>query len=254
MERQWQINPHDAELIEQLESTARVSPIIAQLLASRGIVKPEAIHKFLTSSMGDLHDPELLPNIDAAAQVIFDFAKAKKKIFIFGDYDCDGMSGTAILVKGLKLLQAEVSYFIPNRLEDGYGLSTNAIQDLAKRDCELIVTVDCGVANIEEVDLANKLGMSVVITDHHEMRDRLPNAAAVVHPSITDSLYPFHGLCGAGVAFKLIWAIFRRESGGKKVLPHLREFLVEALGLASIGTVADVVPLTDENRIIVRHG
>lgn len=254
MERQWQINPHDAELIEHLESSARVSPIIAQLLASRGIVEPDAIKKFLTSSMSDLHDPGLLPNIDSAAQVVFDFVKAKKKIFIFGDYDCDGMSGTAILVKGLKLLDAEVSYFIPNRLEDGYGLSSNAIQDLAKRDCELIVTVDCGVANIDEVDLANELGISVVITDHHEMRDRLPNAKAVVHPSITGSTYPFAGLCGAGVAFKLIWAVFRLESGGEKVLPHLKEFLVEALGLASIGTVADVVPLVDENRVIVRHG
>ena len=254
MDRIWQITPHDPDLVDRLEKSAGVSPVIAQLLAARGITDPVRIQKFLTASMGDLHDPGLLPNMSEGAEAVFDAVRQKKKIVVFGDYDCDGMSGTAILVNGLRLIGADIGYFIPNRLEDGYGLNDEAIQSLKKRGTDLIITVDCGVASLSEVDLANSLGMSVVITDHHEMKDSLPDAAAVIHPRAKQNSYPFDGLCGAGVALKLIWSIFRLASGSEKVEPKLRDFLVEALGLASIGTVADVVPLLDENRIIVKHG
>lgn len=254
MDRTWQITPHDSAVIERLEKSANVSPVIAQLLASRGITDPKQIEKFLAASMLDLRDPALLPNMEQGAQTVFKAIEDGKKIQVFGDYDCDGMSGTAILVNGLKMIGGDVGYFIPNRLEDGYGLNADAIQSLHQRGTQLIITVDCGVASLDEVDLANSLGIDIVVTDHHEMKDRLPEAKAIIHPKLDGGQYPFHGLCGAGVALKLIWSIFRLASGSEKVKPELREFLVEALGLASIGTVADVVPLLDENRIIVKHG
>ncbi|MEC9094042.1 MAG: single-stranded-DNA-specific exonuclease RecJ [Planctomycetota bacterium] len=254
MERIWQVIPHDADLVQRLENSAKVSPVVAQLLAARGITHADEIQKFLSAPMQDLHDPGLLPNMEAGARVLFESAKSKKKIRIYGDYDCDGMSGTAILVNGLRLIGADVSYFIPNRLEDGYGLNQEAIETLKSRGTDLIVTVDCGVASLDEIQFANDLGLKVIVTDHHEMQADLPAAEAVIHPKLPIGNYPFDGICGAGVAFKLIWAVFRLASGSDKVQPEFRDFLVEALGLASIGTVADVVPLLDENRIIVKHG
>ena len=254
MDRIWQVIPHDADLVEKIEQACGISPVIAQLLAARGITDRQEIQKFLTASMANLHDPGLLPGNSRGAEVVYEAVASGKKIVIFGDYDCDGMSGTAILVNGLKLLGADVAYHIPNRLEDGYGLNTGALEALKQRGHELLVTVDCGVASIEEVEYANKIGLEIVVTDHHEMRDRLPSARAVIHPKLDGSAYPFHGLCGAGVAFKLIWSVFRLASGSEKVRPELKAYLVEALGLASIGTVADVVPLLDENRAIVKHG
>ena len=254
MDRIWQISPHDASVIERLVNAVGVSPVIAQLLASRGITDSAQIQKFLTASMHDLRDPDLLPGMEQGAATVFDAVKQKKKIQIFGDYDCDGMSGTAILVNGLRLIGADVGYYIPNRLEDGYGLNLDAIQALKDRGTDLIITVDCGVGSLDEIARANELGLQVVVTDHHEMKQQLPEAAAIIHPKLNQGAYPFAGLCGAGVALKLIWSLFRLESGSEKVRPELREFLVEALGLASIGTVADVVPLLDENRIIVKHG
>lgn len=252
MERIWELVPHDTELIERLELSAKVSPVVAQLLAARGIIQPDVIRQFLAAPMGDLHDPDRLPNVGKGAKTLYDAITSGRKIVIFGDYDCDGMTGTAILVNGLRLLKADVTYYVPNRLQDGYGLNREAIESLAKRGCQLIVTVDCGVASVDEVDFANELGLDVIITDHHEFKDQLPAANAIVHPRLGD--YPFHGLCGAGVAFKLIWSVFRLASGSEKVKPALRNYLVSALGLAAIGTVADMVPLLDENRIIVKHG
>lgn len=253
-DRIWQITPHDEALIGRLEKSAGISPVLAQLLAARGIIHPEQINKFLSAAMIDLHDPELLPNMKSGADTVYQAVQQQKRIQIFGDYDCDGMSGTAILVSGLRLIGGQVGYHIPNRLEDGYGLNREAIESLKERGTELIITVDCGVASIEEIRYASELGIDVVVTDHHEMREELPSAAAIIHPRLDAGEYPFHGLCGAGVALKLIWSVFRLASGSDKVEPKLRDFLVEALGLASIGTVADVVPLLDENRIIVKHG
>lgn len=254
MDRIWQIIPHDVAVVERLEQVAKVSPVIAQLLAARGITDGSQIRSFLTASMSDLLNPSLLPNIAEGAEAVIEAVRQKQKIIVFGDYDCDGMSGTAILVNGLRMIGADVGYYIPNRLEDGYGLSIDAIETLKQRQTDLIITVDCGVASIEEVDRANELGINVIVTDHHEMRSELPRAVAIIHPNLDGSTYPFAGLCGAGVAFKLLWSIFRLESSSEKVRPDLKEFLVEALGLASIGTVADVVPLLEENRVIVKHG
>jgi single-stranded-DNA-specific exonuclease len=164
------------------------------------------------------------------------------------------MTATAILWLCLKLLGAEVSYYVPHRVDEGYGLNCEAIRTLAAEKTELLLTVDCGIGSREEAALARELGVELVITDHHEPGLPLPEAAAIVHPRLPGGGYPFGGLSGAGVALKLAWALCQQASGAKRVAPRMRDFLVQAVGLAALGTVADVVPLLDENRILVRHG
>ena len=152
------------------------------------------------------------------------------------------------------LLGAEVDYYVPHRIDEGYGLNADALHKLAEQGRRTIVTVDCGIASPAEADLAAELGLRLVITDHHQFGERLPRAAALVHPALPDSGYPFDGLCGAAVAFKVAWALCQRASGNHRVGERMRAFLLQAVGLAAIGTVADVVPLVDENRILVRYG
>ena len=147
-----------------------------------------------------------------------------------------------------------MGYYVPNRFEEGYGLNSDALRQLAERGTSMVITVDCGIGSVREAETATELGLELVITDHHELGDALPQAAAVVHPRLPGHLYPFGGLCGAGVAFKLAWALCQRASNAQRVSPPMRDFLVTALGYAALGTVADVVPLIDENRILVHHG
>ncbi len=252
--KRWRFQPHDADRIARLEQATGISPIVAQLLISRGVYDPDAVRLFLDAKLTGLRDPELLPGVAAAADRIYAAVLQRRRIVVYGDYDADGMTGTAILFSCLKLLGAEVSYFVPNRLEDGYGLNSDALRTLAQRGASLVVTVDCGIASVKESLVARDIGLELIVTDHHEFASELPAAAAIVHPRLPGHTYPFGGLCGAGVALKLAWALCQRASEAKKVTDRLRDFLLSAVGLAAIGTVADVVPLIDENRILVRHG
>jgi single-stranded-DNA-specific exonuclease len=252
--KRWRFQPHDAGRIARLEQAAGVPPIVAQLLISRGVYEAEAARTFLDAKLTGLREPDLLPGAADAADRIFAAVREKRKIVIYGDYDADGMTGTAILLSCLRLLGADVSYYVPNRLEEGYGLNSDALRSLKERGAALVVSVDCGIASIAEAALARELGLELIVTDHHEFAAELPSAAAIVHPRLPGHSYPFGGLCGAGVALKVAWAICQRASAAKKVSDPLRNFLLTAVGLAAIGTVADVVPLLDENRILVRHG
>lgn len=254
MGKKWRIRPHDVGLIAQMERSTGVPPVVAQLLVCRGILNPDDVRIFLDSKLTGLRDPELLPGISDAATRVHEAIRQNRRIVIYGDYDADGMTATAILYNCLTLLNADVGYYVPNRLDDGYGLNNEALKTLVTRGASLVITVDCGISAIEQADTARELGLELIITDHHQLADRLPDAAAIVHPRLPGHDYPFAGLCGAGVAFKLAWAICQRASDAKKVQPHMREFLMSAIGLAAIGTVADVVPLVDENRILVKHG
>ncbi len=164
------------------------------------------------------------------------------------------MTATAILVRCLRLVDAAVDWYVPHRVDEGYGLNGDALRRLAQQGAQVVVTVDCGIASLAEADLAAELGLTLIITDHHQMAERLPRAAAIVHPALPGSSYPFAGLCGAAVAFKLAWALCRRASGSQRVTERLRHYLLQAVGLAAIGTVADIVPLVDENRVLVRQG
>ena len=254
MQKRWRILPFDPDQVEQLEAEAKIPTVVAMLLLNRGIDRADAISSFIDTKLSGLRDPENLPGIPEASALIYQAVQDEKKILIYGDYDADGMTASAILYRCLSLLHANVAYFAPNRMSDGYGLSANQIRRHHDQGFEFIISVDCGIANADEIAVAKELGMQVIVTDHHEFADCLPDADAIVHPRLPETDYPFGGLCGAAVALKLAWALCKLDSEATRVKPAHRDFLMMAVGIAAIGTVADVVPLQDENRILVTHG
>jgi single-stranded-DNA-specific exonuclease len=254
MRKQWRFLPHDSGRVESLIRSAGVAPVVAQLLVSRGVYRPDEAKVFLDAKLAGLRDPGELPGVNEAVAVIGEAIAAGDPITVYGDYDADGMTGAAILVNCLRLLGADVQYFIPNRLEEGYGLNSEALEKLQRRGRKLVISVDCGITSVDQAATCRSIGLKLIITDHHQFSDRLPDAEAIVHPRLPGSNYPFGELCGAGVAFKLAWALCQRASGSTRVTEAMRSFLMRSLGLAAIGTVADMVPLLDENRILVLHG
>jgi single-stranded-DNA-specific exonuclease len=254
MPKRWHVRPHDAAAVAALERSAGVPSLVAALLVARGVTQPDEVKAFLSGGLTDLRDPETLPGVPEAADRILAAVKAGRQIVVYGDYDADGMTATAILVGCLEALDANPRWYVPNRFEEGYGLNAEALEKLAAEGARLVVTVDCGIASVAEAARARDLGLELIVTDHHSFADTLPEADVLVHPRLPGTAYPFGELCGAGVAFKLAWAIATRASGSKQVTPRLREMLLRGIGLATLGTVADVVPLLDENRIIVRRG
>ena len=250
----WRLLPHDPGAIAQLAEALRTPHVVAQLLLNRGVTSPEQGRRFLDAPLTGLHPPDLLPGVPEAANRILAAAKAGRKLCVYGDYDVDGVSGSAILLQCLRLLGAKVEVYVPHRLEEGYGLNCDALRQIAAAGSTMVITVDCGIASVVEAAEAKRLGLELIVTDHHEFTDTLPDAAVLVHPRLPGTDYPFGRLSGSAVAFKLAWAIAQRECGGPKVTPRYREFLLDAVVLAALGVVADVVPLHDENRIIVRHG
>ncbi len=255
MPRAWRYAIHDAPRVRSLSQELGVPGLVAQVLLARGVENSDEARQFLSASLLDLHDPSLLPGIDEAADRIVGAIGDDRRITIYGDYDVDGVTGTSLLWHCLRLAGARVDYMIPDRLNDGYGLNPRAIQQLAEEDrTRLIISVDCGIASIQEAALAAELEMELIVTDHHTIGDQLPAASVLVHPRLPGSEYPFGDLCGAGVAFKLAWAVCQRLGDGRKASPHMKEFLLSAVGLAAIGTVSDVMPLLGENRVIVRFG
>lgn len=255
MAKAWRFLPYDAGRVKDLSIQLPVSPVLAQVLSARGYEHADPARHFLNSKLNELHDPELLPGVPVAADRIVAALQAGRRITIYGDYDVDGVTATSLLWHCLKLAGGQVDYYIPSRLEEGYGINSEAIAKLHAEDPNrLLVSVDCGIGSVEEAALARRLGLELIITDHHHIGAQLPDAAALVHPRLPGTSYPFGDLCGAGVAFKLAWAICQRLGDGKKASPRMREFLISAVGLAAVGTVADVVPLLGENRILVRFG
>ncbi len=246
--------PHDPAAIDRLAADLRLSPITAQLLLNRGLTAPPDARRFLDAPLAGLHAPELLPGVSEAAARIFAAIQQGRRLYVYGDYDVDGVSGSAILIQCLRLLGAEPALYVPHRLDEGYGLNCDALRQIAAAGGSLVITVDCGIASIKEAEEAKKLGLELIITDHHEYKETLPDADVIVHPRLPGTAYPFGGLSGSAVALKLAWALAQKASGGPKVLPHFREFLLDAVALASLGVVADVAPLLDENRILVRYG
>ncbi len=223
-----------------------LSPLLVQLLYNRGITGEKAIASFLRSDASLLGDPLLLPGMDRAVARIYRALLGGEKICIFGDFDADGITATAVLVQGLEHLGGNCVPYIPHRQTEGHGLSETAIRDFKEQAVNLIVTVDCGVTDIAEVKLARKLGIDVVVTDHHAPLQTVPDAVAVVDPKLEDSQYGFTGLAGVGVAFKLLQALYR--------ITGQEDYLDEVLDLVAIGTVADMSPPLGENRYLIRRG
>ena len=239
----WQFSPQvEDEDFTKIAKKAGLGPEVARLLYSRGVKDQEALSRFLTPTLDDLHDPYLLHDMDKAVERIRRAIEDGEFILIYGDYDADGMTSASIVKESLEQLGAEVAVYLPNRFTDGYGPNASVYKYfIEQQGISLIVTVDNGVAGHEAIDLAQSMGVDVIVTDHHSMPEVLPDAYAIVHPEHPDADYPFKHLAGCGVAFKLACAL-------------LEEVQVELLDLVAIGTIADMVSLTDENRIMVQYG
>ncbi len=254
MAKKWVLPPDKPDEVGRLMTALRVSEVTARLLVNRGLSEPGAAQKFLQPSLRDLVDPCHHPAAGAAARFLLDAARSGKRITVYGDYDADGICAASVLLRCFEHLGAGADLYIPHRVDEGYGLSCDAVRELAEGGTQVLVTVDCGISAAEEVALANRLGMDIVVTDHHPPQGEPPPAAHVLNPKLDGGGLGYPFLAGVGVAFKLMWAIGQQLAGGEKVPDDFRELMVEAMALVALGTVADVVPLLDENRALVHFG
>ncbi|OGC08176.1 single-stranded-DNA-specific exonuclease RecJ [candidate division WOR-1 bacterium RIFOXYD2_FULL_36_8] len=246
--KRWNFFPQEAETSYILSKELNVSPILAQILINRKITDSQNAMEFLSPTLMNLKDPFDIPNIKKGVERVVLAKTRGEKVVVYGDYDVDGVTGTAILIETLKHIGITPSYYIPHRYEEGYSLNINAIKKLKDEKANLIITVDCGISSITEVKEANAIGIEIIITDHHNVPQQIPNAYAVINPKMIEKNHPSRDLSGAGVAFKFAWALLRIMGETKS------DFLTQLLDLAALGTIADVVPLTNENRIIAKKG
>ncbi|MBT3878123.1 MAG: single-stranded-DNA-specific exonuclease RecJ [Candidatus Scalindua sp.] len=287
-QKKWIFPPLNINLQTEISNALRISPLLSQLLINRGLTDVESAKIFLDSTLSLLSDPMLLPDIEKSSERIIDALSRGEKITVYGDYDVDGISSTALMVQCLETLsrlywnqKSIIDYYIPDRLKEGYGLSVEAIKTLSEMGTKVIITVDCGVNAFKEAKLAREEGIDLIITDHHEPGDKSLDsdkdtekqssvscgcdaAFGLINPKLTTSNYPFRELAGVGVAFMLAWALGQIAATRsdhstvrpqkKKVANEFKDFLMEAIGLAALGTIADVVPLKQENRILAKYG
>lgn len=247
MKKKWEFYQTDEILVEKIEKKFGVGRLVATVLANRGITEEKEIKTFLEPTREDFYDPYLLPDMRKAVDRIMQAIKKQEKILIYGDYDVDGITSITVLKKFLEERGLEVGYHVPNRLEEGYGLNKEAIDEIVNQGYHLMITVDCGISGIEEIQYANSLGIETIVTDHHEPLEELPKAIAVIDPKIKTSEYPFNQLAGVGVVFKFIQAISMELNLEQK------EYL-KYLDLVCVGTISDIVSLRDENRVIAKLG
>lgn len=224
--------------------------VIAKLLQNRGIDSPEKAQAYFGGKLSDLHSPALLKDMDKAAERIKQALQKKEKIMVFGDYDVDGITATALLYGFLKKVGANVYYTLPHRENDGYGIKGYFIEQFKKDGIQLVVTVDCGTANLKEIELANQLGIDIVVTDHHSMPKTLPPAVAIVNPKRPDCEYPNKDICGSSIAYKLVAHLAPELMGEAEAKDYLRE----QMGIVALGVIGDCMPLKGENRILVKEG
>ena len=247
MSKKWQIYDINEEIISEIENKYKINKLLATILANRGITTEESIRLFLNPTRDDFHDPFLITDMEKAVERIITAINKKEKITIYGDYDVDGITSITVLKSFLRDRGIEVDTYIPNRLDEGYGLNNSAIDKIKNKGCELMITVDCGISAIDEVNYANSLGIEVIVTDHHEAGNEIPKALAVIDNKRKDSTYPFRELAGVGVVFKLIQALSIK-------LNLKEEEYLKYLDIVCIGTISDIVPLVDENRVITKLG
>ncbi len=255
MNCRWVIQEVEPEKVQELSASLQLSKIASTILVARGLKNAQEASQFLNPKLAYLHHPNCFCGMKEAAQRIHQAILENEKICIYGDYDVDGVTSISLVYECLQSLGAQVFYYIPNRLTEGYGLHLSAIHKIAEYHAQLMITVDCGISEHEAIAEANRLGITVIVTDHHEVGAMVPNALAVINPKDHRGNYPFKGIAGVGVAFKLAWAIFQTFSNDPdKVLPEHRAFLLNALSLVALGTIADVAPLRDENRVMAHFG
>ena len=284
--RRWNIAADGcSDAAAELAARLKASPLLAQVLINRGISDPGDCSTFLSPNLKHLHHPSLLPNLPRAAERLARAVRDGERVIIYGDYDVDGITATAILWHAIRVLGGRPEFYIPHRVDEGYGLNAEALAQLCRDGAKLVVTVDCGVTAVAQAKIARECGVDLIITDHHEWKSGggvedlsggvepnastppppypttppplLPDCHSVVHPRLPredGSAYPNPALCGAGVALKLAWGLGLAMSGADRVSDAFRAFLIEATALAALGTIADVVPLVGENRILAHFG
>ena len=247
MNKKWELNEANDALINKISEEFNVSKLVANIIANKGLTNSDEIEVFLHPRRTDFHDPFMMPDMEKAVDRVVKAIETHEKVAIYGDYDVDGITSSTVLKRFLAERGLETDVYIPNRLHEGYGLNENAIREIADTKPTLIITVDCGITGNKEIELAKSFGIDTVVTDHHEPTETLPDAVAVVDCKRKDNKYPFNGLAGVGVAFKLTQAISMR-------LGVREEEYLKYLDLVCVGTISDIVPLVDENRTISKLG
>ena len=247
MKKKWEYMNKTDEEIEYIINKFNVSRLVAKVIANRDFKTDEEILNFLNPDISRIYDPYLMTDMDIAVDRVIKAIDNKEKILVYGDYDVDGITSITVIKKFLESLGNDPLTYLPNRLDEGYGLNKLAIDEIAKMNVDLMITVDCGISAIEEVEYIKSKGFDVIITDHHECGEVLPNAIAIINPKREDSKYPFKQLAGVGVAFKFIQAIALKLGLDRKAY-------LKYLDIVCVGTIADIVPLIDENRIIAKNG
>ena len=250
MTKKWQIYEIDEQTenkIKELEEREKINKLLATILVNRNMTDPEQLKVFLHPTRKDFHDPYLMPDMRKAVNRIKHAIETQEKVIIYGDYDADGITSITVLKSFLEANNLHVNYYIPNRLEEGYGLNKPAVKKIADEQYKLMITVDCGISAIEEIKYANELGLETIVTDHHEVAEELPKALAVVDAKRKDNQYPCRDLAGVGVVYKLIQALSIELN-----LPE--EEYLKYLDIVCVGTISDIVPLRDENRVIAKLG
>jgi len=252
MQKRWKIaeklTEKQLQVKKQLTSNIKCPDLIAEMLVRKGLTNKEEIDKFFNPDLNNVYDPFIFDDMEKAVNRIIQAIEQKEQITIYGDYDVDGTTSTALLFLGLKKANAEVNYYIPHRMIDGYGLSLSGIDLIIEEGTKLIISVDCGINAIEEIEKINDLGIDIIITDHHNPKDILPEALAIINPKVVECKYPFKDLAGVGVAYKLLMGVYQKLEMDSK------EFIDKYVDLVALGTIADIVPLADENRIFASIG
>lgn len=246
LKKKWLLKEFDKSRVLEISRTFRISPLTSIVLYNRGVRENEQIKNFLSKDLGTMYDPFLMRDMDKAVKRINAAKEAGEKITIYGDYDVDGITAIAILYKYLAGLGIDVDYYVPDRMQEGYGVNRDALDKIKTRGSSLIITVDTGITAVEECEYATEIGLDVIVTDHHECKERIPDVYAAIDPKRKDCKYPFKSLAGVGVVFKLIQALDKNSS--------LFELMEDYADLMCLGTVADISPLVDENRVIVTEG
>ncbi len=247
MIKKWIYSKIDNATIEEVAEVNNISKLLAKIMLARGLDTPEKINHFLNPEIAELYDPFLFNDMELAVNTVIEAINKNEKITVYGDYDVDGITSVAVLKSYLLERGTNVSHYLPNRLEEGYGLNNEAIDKIAADGTNLLITVDCGISAYEEIEYAKSKGLKVIVTDHHECPVVLPEAIAILDAKRPDSTYPFSSLAGVGVTFKFVQAI-------SKKLDLDRKTYLKYIDIVSLGTIADIVPLVDENRIIVKYG
>ncbi len=244
----WKITENSHNGAIKLSEQLGISLLLSQLLINRGITEPDIARAFLTPDLAQLHDPFQFKDMKRASERIIKAITSQEQVLIYGDYDVDGICSISLIIRVLgKYLPGKLLYYIPKRLEEGYGLHLNSLMKAVSKGVSLVITVDCGISALEEAEYLKSCGIDLIITDHHEPPPVLPDAYAIINPKITSSGYYFQQLAGVGVAFKLLQALVT-------YYPELEEKLLDNIDLVAFGTVADIVPLWGENRILVKYG